>query len=161
MTDKSSASPATLGSVACGLCGTPTRMTGTKRCDRCWELESRIHGAPKLAAKILAAFATSEIAQQEQCSYCGESYPKPISYHHSTEECHENEARNKLAAPKRDSAMEATIRALKVIHAGEPPYGNLPLEVMETCGNAADYLEAFPSATPTKSCPRCGYQEDE
>ena len=39
--------------VPCGLCGTPTPMTGTKRCDRCWELESRIHGDPALAQKIL------------------------------------------------------------------------------------------------------------
>lgn len=39
--------------VPCGLCGTPTPMTGTKRCDRCWELESRIYGDPVLAQKIL------------------------------------------------------------------------------------------------------------
>lgn len=39
--------------VACGLCGTATLHTGTKRCDRCWELESRIQGDPELAAKIL------------------------------------------------------------------------------------------------------------
>jgi hypothetical protein len=41
--------------VSCGLCGSPTRMTGTKRCDGCWELESRIKGDPALAAKILAS----------------------------------------------------------------------------------------------------------
>ena len=40
--------------VPCGLCGTPTRMTGTKRCDRCWELEARIHANPDLAEAILA-----------------------------------------------------------------------------------------------------------
>ena len=40
--------------VACGLCGTQTAMTGTKRCDRCWELEGRIHRDPEMAAKILA-----------------------------------------------------------------------------------------------------------
>jgi len=28
--------------IACGLCGAGTTMTGTKRCDRCWELEGRI-----------------------------------------------------------------------------------------------------------------------
>lgn len=39
--------------VPCGLCGTSTRMTGTKRCDRCWELESRIQGNPELARRIL------------------------------------------------------------------------------------------------------------
>jgi hypothetical protein len=43
-----------VSSVPCGLCGTPTLMTGTKRCDACWELESRIQGNPTLAAKILA-----------------------------------------------------------------------------------------------------------
>ncbi|MES2347067.1 MAG: hypothetical protein V4641_05790 [Pseudomonadota bacterium] len=39
----------------CGLCGKPTRMLGTKRCDGCWELEKRIHGDPALALRILAA----------------------------------------------------------------------------------------------------------
>jgi len=41
--------------VPCGICGTPTRMLGTKRCDPCWELETRIRHAPELARKILAA----------------------------------------------------------------------------------------------------------
>lgn len=41
--------------VPCGLCGTPTPMTGTKRCDHCWELEGRIHRSPDLAAQILSA----------------------------------------------------------------------------------------------------------
>lgn len=49
-----------------------------------------------LAQEFRKALAPSA-ATQEMCSYCGESYPKPISYHHSTEECHENEARNALA----------------------------------------------------------------
>lgn len=39
--------------VSCTLCGTPTRMLGTKRCDRCWELETRIQRDPALARKIL------------------------------------------------------------------------------------------------------------
>lgn len=39
--------------VPCGICGTPTTMTGTKRCDRCWELERRIQANPALARKIL------------------------------------------------------------------------------------------------------------
>jgi hypothetical protein len=38
----------------CGICGQPTTMTATKRCDRCWELEHRIEGNPDLARKILA-----------------------------------------------------------------------------------------------------------
>lgn len=40
--------------VPCGICGTPTRMTGTQRCDRCWELETRVLSDPTLALAILA-----------------------------------------------------------------------------------------------------------
>lgn len=40
--------------VACGICDLPTAKTGTRRCDRCWELETRIHGNIDLARKILA-----------------------------------------------------------------------------------------------------------
>lgn len=40
--------------VPCGICGNLTPMLGTKRCDRCWELETRIKMDPKLAKKILA-----------------------------------------------------------------------------------------------------------
>lgn len=40
--------------VACGLCGDPTTKTATRRCDRCWELESRIKAAPDLARRIIA-----------------------------------------------------------------------------------------------------------
>ena len=39
--------------VPCELCGTRTMMTGTKRCDRCWELEMRIESDPALARLIL------------------------------------------------------------------------------------------------------------
>lgn len=39
----------------CGLCGKPTLMTGTKRCDNCWEMEGRIRRNPEIARKILAA----------------------------------------------------------------------------------------------------------
>jgi len=41
-------------SVPCEICGRLTTMTGTKRCDACWELEQRILAAPAIAAKILA-----------------------------------------------------------------------------------------------------------
>lgn len=41
--------------VPCRICGTATPMTGTKLCDRCWELDGRIKAAPDLARKILAA----------------------------------------------------------------------------------------------------------
>lgn len=37
----------------CELCGNPTTMTNTKRCDRCWELETRIQSNPELARRIL------------------------------------------------------------------------------------------------------------
>ena len=39
--------------VACSICGTPTPMLGTKLCDRCWELKTRIEADPELAQKIL------------------------------------------------------------------------------------------------------------
>ncbi len=39
--------------INCRLCDTPTNMLGTKLCDRCWELETRIQGDPELARKIL------------------------------------------------------------------------------------------------------------
>lgn len=40
--------------VSCGICGDDTPMTGTRRCNRCYELESRIKWAPELARKILS-----------------------------------------------------------------------------------------------------------
>jgi len=43
--------------VHCGLCDILTAMTGTKRCDRCWELEKRIEADPELAKRILARAA--------------------------------------------------------------------------------------------------------
>jgi hypothetical protein len=39
--------------VPCDLCGEPTFMTGTRRCDPCWELERRITWNPDLAVRIL------------------------------------------------------------------------------------------------------------
>lgn len=48
----------------CGLCGQLTRFTGTKRCDRCWELERRIHANPEIAARILAPHFGYETAAQ-------------------------------------------------------------------------------------------------
>jgi hypothetical protein len=39
--------------VSCELCGKDTAMTSTKRCDGCWELETRIENNPVLAQKIL------------------------------------------------------------------------------------------------------------
>jgi len=39
--------------VPCELCGEPTEMLGTKRCDFCWELEWRVIKAPLTTLKIL------------------------------------------------------------------------------------------------------------
>lgn len=39
--------------VPCELCGVPTQMLGTKRCNRCWELENRIRDNPDIAEHIL------------------------------------------------------------------------------------------------------------
>lgn len=41
------------GLVPCALCGRMTPKGGTRRCDRCWELESRIEDDPNLAMDIL------------------------------------------------------------------------------------------------------------
>lgn len=43
-----------LDMVKCDLCGAPTSFKGTRRCNRCWELETRIQRDPELARKILA-----------------------------------------------------------------------------------------------------------
>lgn len=55
--------------VPCGLCGNPTRMLGTERCDGCWELEKRIQQEPELARTILDRLDT-----QHECTRC----EKPI-----------------------------------------------------------------------------------
>lgn len=39
--------------IPCQWCGTPTRMLGTKECDRCWELRSRIQHDMSLAKQML------------------------------------------------------------------------------------------------------------
>jgi hypothetical protein len=38
--------------VPCGICGKPTTMTGTCRCDGCWELEHRVEAQPVIALRI-------------------------------------------------------------------------------------------------------------
>ena len=52
----------TLHTVPCGLCGKPTPMTGTKRCDFCWEMEGRIRREPDLARKVLAQLEADNTA---------------------------------------------------------------------------------------------------
>lgn len=39
--------------VPCGLCGAATPVIHTRRCNRCWELETRIKADPVLAVTIL------------------------------------------------------------------------------------------------------------
>lgn len=39
--------------VRCELCRTLTNRSGTNRCDRCWELETRIERDLELAKKII------------------------------------------------------------------------------------------------------------
>lgn len=41
--------------VPCRLCGKPTPMTGTKLCDRHWELEGRVLAEPDMTRRILAS----------------------------------------------------------------------------------------------------------
>lgn len=42
--------------IPCGICGTSTPMLGTRRCDRCYELETRIRDQPELARQILTTY---------------------------------------------------------------------------------------------------------
>lgn len=42
-----------LPTVACKWCGESTVMTGTRQCDRCWELSNRIEANPELAQRML------------------------------------------------------------------------------------------------------------
>ena len=39
--------------VQCAHCGLPTSSTGSSRCDRCWELETRMRRDVVLAYRIL------------------------------------------------------------------------------------------------------------
>jgi len=39
--------------IPCTLCAQPTRMLGTKLCDRCWELKTRITHDIDLAKRII------------------------------------------------------------------------------------------------------------
>lgn len=47
------AQPPKPATVPCRLCADPTTMTGTRLCDRCWELEWRIEDRPLIARRIL------------------------------------------------------------------------------------------------------------
>lgn len=51
--------------VACRLCGEQTFMTGTKMCERCWQLERRIVRDPDLAVKILKELRPTAFKRHE------------------------------------------------------------------------------------------------
>ena len=42
----------TVESIPCRICGDKTYMLGTKLCDRCWELDTRIRTNLVIAEKI-------------------------------------------------------------------------------------------------------------
>ena len=56
--------------VPCELCGKPTRMLWTKRCDGCWELETRIRGNVPLTLKILKRNHGMKIVEVRQTGDC-------------------------------------------------------------------------------------------
>ncbi len=83
------------------------------------QMEAKLRAAPDLRAGLLAAAeivddlalaasskegqgmafrikdairAKAEAGGEEQCSYCKVWYPRPVSFHHDTDECHRNEA---------------------------------------------------------------------
>ena len=60
--------------TSCEICGTKTQFLGTKRCDRCYELESRITKDPVLAFKILRSNAVMETARRAGKSIYNELY---------------------------------------------------------------------------------------
>jgi len=55
--------PVEEATIPCETCGTPTRMTGTKRCDGCWEVEHRLAAylrtGPKARALVRKQLAES------------------------------------------------------------------------------------------------------
>lgn len=53
--------------VDCRICGTPTDNDGTRRCDRCWELERRIEADPDLAQQILAKLFPPAAPKTRDC----------------------------------------------------------------------------------------------
>lgn len=46
----------------CEICGLATTSLGTKRCDRCWELERRIEADPEITSWILGRLQQRESA---------------------------------------------------------------------------------------------------
>ena len=55
--------------ISCELCEAPTTMTGTKRCDSCWELETRIESNPTLARKILNSLKENAVTSVQYAAF--------------------------------------------------------------------------------------------
>lgn len=52
--------------VPCRICGVDTPMTGTKLCDRCWELEMRIEGDLEIAERIILSIKARKCKKTEK-----------------------------------------------------------------------------------------------
>jgi hypothetical protein len=52
--------------VQCSLCCAPTAMTGTRHCDRCHELKTRITMDPELARRILRSIENKNRPEPEE-----------------------------------------------------------------------------------------------
>lgn len=48
--------------VQCETCGLPTPMTGTRRCNRCWEIEHRLAGYLRDGGEVALRRIAKEIA---------------------------------------------------------------------------------------------------
>ena len=53
-------------SIPCEICGEPTMMLGTKRCDPCWEIESRIVNDPKRYKQVKLFLSRKADQKQEE-----------------------------------------------------------------------------------------------
>lgn len=63
--------------VPCKHCETPTPMTGTEMCNRCWELDTRIRHNPELAVSIIEDLGyTVEPPRIHHKSHC-KLFPDP------------------------------------------------------------------------------------
>ena len=65
--------------VPCETCGTPTPMTGTKRCDTCFEVEQRLAGYLRRGGAKAMAFVRSALAREDLASVL-----RPIRAEHDT-----------------------------------------------------------------------------
>lgn len=83
----------------------------------------------------------------ERCTYCGVEYPKPVSLHHSTEECHANEVEN--IARVAHEVNRAYCQALG--DNSQPAWEQAPDWQRSSAINGATYHINFPDAGPDAS----------